>query len=188
MLVSDGYAALSMRKIAQKAGYSATAIYLHFAGKDALIHDLIDEGMTLLYERLKGAGHEGSLEERLRRLCHAYISFGKENPEYYEVMFLLHPDRMERYPPDKYRRARRSLDVITDLLMEDRFQSTRPVDEVRACASAIWAALHGSVAIVLANRLDVRIREDRFVHESVDQVIRAHLYQSEMKKRQGETA
>ena len=55
LLVSDGYDALSMRKIAASAGCSATSIYLHFESKDALTHALISEGMGRLHARLTAA-------------------------------------------------------------------------------------------------------------------------------------
>ena len=40
LFVSEGYEAVTMRKIAEKIEYSATAIYLHFADKDALVTEL----------------------------------------------------------------------------------------------------------------------------------------------------
>jgi AcrR family transcriptional regulator len=35
-----GYEAVSMRRIADKIGYSPTTIYLHFADKEALVREL----------------------------------------------------------------------------------------------------------------------------------------------------
>lgn len=55
LLVQEGYKALSMRTIADAIGYSATSIYLHFDGKDALLHALIHEGMMALRDRLRDA-------------------------------------------------------------------------------------------------------------------------------------
>ncbi|HRK73558.1 MAG TPA: TetR/AcrR family transcriptional regulator, partial [Rhodothermales bacterium] len=104
LLIQDGYQNLSMRKIANAIGYSATSIYLYFENKDNLVHALIDEGMEKMQQLLLGI--DNLLTDplkALRELCNRYVAFGLENPEYYEVMFQLHPARMARYPVEKYR-------------------------------------------------------------------------------------
>ena len=40
LFVELGYEGVSMRKVAQRINYSPTAIYLHFADKEALFHEL----------------------------------------------------------------------------------------------------------------------------------------------------
>ncbi len=169
LLVEEGYKNLSMRKIARAIGYSATSIYLHFENKDALIHALIEEGMDRLLALLKDAEaqHADDPVARLRGLCRCFVDFGLENPEYYEVMFMLHPELMERYPAEKYRRARRNLDVIAATLADGVAQGVFAVSHVRVGASAIWSALHGAVSLLLARRIDVRIERVAFIEATI---------------------
>lgn len=179
LLVQEGYQNLSMRKIARAINYSATSIYLHFDSKDALLHALIDEGMTRLYEALtEAASQHPEPVERLKALCKQFITFGLENPEYYEIMFLLHPEHMERYPAEKYRRARRNLDVIaatlSDGIEQERFQS----DDPRVAASAVWASLHGAVSLLLAERVDIRIDREAFIETTIRQTINGYIHPS----------
>jgi AcrR family transcriptional regulator len=174
LLVTDGYTNLSMRKIAGRIGYSATAIYLHFEGKDALVHALIDEGMEKLYRRLKAVVPGNHLpEDRLRAVCGAYVLFGLENPEYYEIMHLLHPERMGRYPAEKYRKARRSLDYIQDILAGGVQIGSFVVDSVAVSAAAIWSMLHGAVSLLISKRMDVRIDRTELVSAVVAHVVRS---------------
>jgi len=177
LLVQDGYASLSMRKIARAIGYSATSIYLYFENKDALFHALIDEGMEQLYDELKvvDAAHAESPRARLRALCRRYVEFGLENQEYYEIMFLLRPERMERYPADKYRRARRNLDIMAAALADGVEQGVMHTDDPRVSASVIWAALHGTVSLQLSRRVDIRIERDAFIDAAIDQALRGVL-------------
>ena len=42
LFVSEGYEAVSMRKIADRIEYSPTAIYLHFKDKEAVMRELCD--------------------------------------------------------------------------------------------------------------------------------------------------
>jgi len=174
LLVQEGYQALSMRKIADAIGYSATSIYLHFDGKDALLHTLIHEGMMELRDRLDDTAseHPEAPVERLRALCECFVEFGLENPEYYEIMFQLRPERMERYPPEKYRAARQNLEFFAQALEAGAEQGIFQVDDSQVSASTIWASLHGTVSLLLAERVDVRIDPDMFIDTAIRQVIR----------------
>lgn len=163
LLLDGGVAALSMRRIASRVGCSATALYLHFDSKDALLHALIEEGLSLLYEELNRVGrlHE-SPRKRLRVQCKAYINFGLAHPAYYEVMFLLHPRHMQRYPADKYREARRNLDVLSETLTH------LGVSDPRLGAQLAWATLHGLVSLLLTHRIDVRIQPEVLIETTLN--------------------
>ncbi|MEZ4701191.1 MAG: TetR/AcrR family transcriptional regulator [Rhodothermales bacterium] len=175
LLHRGGYAGLSMRNIARSIGYSATSIYLYFENKEALFNALIDEGMALLYEDLGAAWQAaaGDVDAQFQELCARYIRFGLRWPEYYEIMFLLHPERNARFPKDMYRRARRNLDFMVDVLREGRRQGVFQVDDIRVAASAIWASLHGAVSLLLAQRVDVGIPHEAFIDSIVHQQVRA---------------
>ena len=171
LLVADGYDALSMRKIAGSVGCSATSIYLHFDNKDALTHALISEGMDRLHDALTAAAEGvGAPAERLVALSRAYVRFGLENPEYYEVMFQLHPERMARYPAEDYRRARRSVELFGETieagLADGALAAPNPPD---VAAAVLWTALHGLVSLHLARRIDVRLAGDDLVDAAVRQ-------------------
>lgn len=173
-LVQEGYQNLSMRKIADAIGYSATSIYLYFDSKDALLHALIHEGMMWLRDQLHETAvqHPDAPVRRLRALCRCFVEFGLDNPEYYEIMFQLRPERMERYPPEKYRQARENLDYFARALDEGVEQGIFEVDDANVSASTVWASLHGTISLLLADRIDVRIDPDTFIDTSIRQAIR----------------
>ncbi len=167
LLVADGYDNLSMRKIARAVGCSATSIYLHFENKDALIHALIYEGMERLHERLVEASDEAEPLARLNALAHAYVRFGLENPEYYQVMFQLHPQRMERYPVENYRRARLNLEIHAQALADGVKAGVFDVESADTGAHVLWTALHGLVSLLLAERVDVKVADETFIDAAV---------------------
>lgn len=173
LLVRDGYQRLSMRRIARAMGYSATSIYLHFEDKDALFHTLIDEGFERLREVLRRASetHADDPVRRLEALCRGFVDFGLENPEYYEIMFMLHPEHMERYPAEKYRRARRNLELLIETLASGAEKGLFGIKEPHVSASTIWASLHGIVSLLIARRIDVRIDRDAFIETALQQTI-----------------
>lgn len=177
LLVQDGYKSLSMRKIAREIDYSATSIYLYFDNKDALFHALIDEGMEHLLVALKQAetDNPGDAPTRLQAICRQYIDFGLSNPEYYEVMFMLHPEHMQRYPAEKYRRARRNLDLIAAVLSEGVEEGCFALKDPRVTASTIWSALHGAVSLLLVQRVDIRIDRADFIEATIAFVLQGVL-------------
>ncbi len=174
LLISDGYAHLSMRKIAREIGYSATTIYLHFKNKDQLVHTLIEEGVSRLHRRLLSRSNQNGegVRKRLRNLCSEYVVFGLDNPEYYEIMYMLHPENLARYPADKYRRARKNLELLASVYQEgvdgNVFQRLDPM----LAASVIWSHMHGVVSLMLSERFDARLDKDRVIGESIERVIR----------------
>jgi AcrR family transcriptional regulator len=169
-LVREGYRDLSMRDVARAVGCSVSSIYLYFAGKDALVHALMDEGFARWQRRMREvADAEEGAEARLEAVCRAYVEFGLANPEFYEIMYMFHSDRMARYPKELFRRARRNLEYIGELAAAyagEAAAGTAP-DAAAVRATALWATLHGIVSTIVADRLDRRLDRARFVDGAI---------------------
>ncbi|MDP6940649.1 MAG: TetR/AcrR family transcriptional regulator [Planctomycetota bacterium] len=166
VLLDQGYTSLSMRSLAGAIGCTPTTIYLYFKNKDALIHTLIDEGMNMLHGKLAQVLEETADSdsiERMRALAGAYFDFGLENQEYYEVMFMLHPQHMDRYPAVKYRSARRNLELFAEQLPEG---PSRPVAGIQ-----IWSALHGTISLLIAQRIDKKFSRDELRELAIEQAV-----------------
>lgn len=167
IVTEEGYSALSMRRLAGTIDCSATAIYLHFENKDELIHALIDEGMEGLHARLLEAVAETmGRARRLEAILRAYATWGIENPEYYEIMFMLHPRPMAPYPADRYRRAKRNLDLISAVLMEGEGKKIS-ADSALVMATTAWSVVHGAVALRIAGRIDVSVPSEAVTEGAV---------------------
>ncbi len=88
ILRSEGLAALSMRKLADKAGVSRTAPYHHFEDKQTLLCAIGEEG----FRRFHQLFHELSLKPSVTRddfegFVKTYVRFAVDNAEYYNLMF-----------------------------------------------------------------------------------------------------
>jgi len=159
VIASDGVGALSTRRVARAVGCTATSIYIYFQSKDALLHAIIDEGMLALHARLAAAGADSSSDVgRVERLARAYVAFAFEHPTLYEVMFMLHPRHMERYPAEAYRRARQNIEALAGALTEADGGPAHLAD-----ATTVWATLHGHVALWIAGRVDASIPRETFI-------------------------
>ncbi|HEX7118462.1 MAG TPA: TetR/AcrR family transcriptional regulator [Longimicrobiales bacterium] len=168
LITREGFRDVSMRMIARAVGCSVSSIYLYFPNKDSLIHTLIYEGFERWYEEsLSIARLPEPPLRRLERLSRRYVDFGLENPEWYEVMYLFHPERVARYPRELYRRTRRSMDLVVQLIMECDPERFRDAEDARIAANLNWSLLHGVVSTILAHRLDSRIDREAYIRAAV---------------------
>lgn len=174
MLVSEGFNRLSMRRIAAEVGCSATSIYLYFENKDALLHALIDEGFELFYTLIRTTVKAGDpAEKKLETLCLTFIDFGLSNPEYYEIMFLIHPANITRFPVENFRRARRPVNMLIDTLNEGSEAGLFETENPGLTAHVIWSALHGAVTAILTNRMDAGIGRKQFIDAVITHMMRS---------------
>ncbi|WP_100642870.1 TetR/AcrR family transcriptional regulator [Alteromonas facilis] len=89
MLKADGIEALSMRKLADAVGVSRTALYHHFADKNALLCALAEQGFVRWREEAEKvfAREDLSNHEKVRQFVRDYIHYAADNPQLYELMF-----------------------------------------------------------------------------------------------------
>lgn len=174
LLLEKGFDRMSMRKIAASVGCSATSIYLYFKNKDDLLHALIEEGFDLLHQELTsidGNLYPSGSEAHIEALCRTFIRFGMENPEYYEIMFQLHPKHMRRYPVEKYRKARRNIDLIMNSLEQGHEQKVFHIPDARLVSNVILSTLHGGISLMNAGRIDARVHRESYVETIIQSVL-----------------
>jgi AcrR family transcriptional regulator len=154
LFASEGYEAVTMRRIAEKIEYSPTAIYLHFKDKRAVLVELCDLDFLSLAKELHKIGRIEDPIERLRRTGEAYVRFGLEYPNHYRLMFMTpHPEQME----DDSRIARGNpeedawaflRDTVAEAIAAGRLRPE--VQDPDLVAQAFWAAVHGVISLRIA--------------------------------------
>ncbi|MFG1477479.1 TetR/AcrR family transcriptional regulator [Xanthobacter sp. V4C-4] len=88
IVLHEGFAALTMRRIAGAAGYSPAALYLHFESREAIARELGGAGMRSLHAHLSRAAREADPLRRLSALGAAYVAFARAEPETYRLIFM----------------------------------------------------------------------------------------------------
>lgn len=92
VLREGGVDALTMRAVAERAGVTATALYRHFEGKDALVRAATAHVAGGFRDALAAqVVGEGALE-RLRAMLEAQRRFAIEEPRFYDLLFVLPPE------------------------------------------------------------------------------------------------
>lgn len=85
LFASEGYAGVSMRKVAERAGCAPATIYAFFPGKRRLLHQ-IWEGVFEDLGRELNSSYAGAAD--LEKLCLTYIDFWLGRPDDYRAIFL----------------------------------------------------------------------------------------------------
>lgn len=152
IFVEEGYEAVTMRRIADKIEYSATAIYSHFKDKDSLIRAITYSDFRALTERLHDIGDVTDPVERMRRIAHLYVDFGVNNSNQYRLIFMsssgpLYDEEFRedvRGNPDKDAYAW-IIKTMTDALKEGAISI--PEGKLELYAQTLWSAFHGLIAL-----------------------------------------
>lgn len=175
-LFNEGYSSLSMRKIAKQVGASATSIYLYFENKDHLVHTLIEESVEELSVAIEqGAAKHHSTIDKFEAIIRAHVDFAFNNPEKYQVIYMVQSSKMSRYPKEKFRKARRGYALLESVIHDGIKEGLMELDEPMIAAYSIWAQLHGVISVVLNQRLDSRIERDKFIDESLEHIVQGFL-------------
>ena len=146
--------AVSVRAVANEVGLTPPAIYRYFPDKDHLIFEVCGRHFDRLDDDAVApvlAEGLGPLET-LRRICHAYVRFGLEDPEHYRVMFMGHA----QHTPELYAEERiletGALGEVIALVQEtmDAGLVRDDAGDAVMVTMVIWSALHGIVATAVA--------------------------------------
>lgn len=172
LLIEDGFGKLSMRKIARRANVTATSIYLHFDNKDELLLALVQESIESLKKVLLSV-IDDSLDAitQLQQLAKAYIQYAIDHPKEYEIIYMVRPEEMPKYPKEKFREIRSVYELLANIIQRGKLAGNLEVENHLTGTYSVWAQLHGVVSVILNKRLDTRIPRDQFIEQSVTHII-----------------
>ncbi|MFF2088076.1 TetR/AcrR family transcriptional regulator [Nocardia sp. NPDC058176] len=152
---SDGFDGITMRSVADRVGYTVPIVYQYFAGKRALLLDLVDVGFTELAEHLDRARcptiqqREGGL---LPATAMAYWQFAMADPHLYRLMHTL--PEVPFGTADTSAPARACFEALRRAVAPEPGRQVHEwAHDEDAAADLLWAQLHGLVGLVLDGRV-----------------------------------
>jgi AcrR family transcriptional regulator len=145
---TEGWSAVTVRKVAQSIGYTAPIIYEHFGSKDDMLRAILSDSHKLLFEQVNEAV-QGQTEprERLRAMCLAYWKFAFDTPELYKLMHGMDGARCADKAPMIHAQY-----IVTFVGNElTRFNPERiNASNAEAHVVEAWSMLHGLIALELS--------------------------------------
>jgi AcrR family transcriptional regulator len=158
--LQEGIEAVSMRKVADRVGVSAPAIYRHFENKNALLSEIVIQGLKILEGYLQPAFDEGSPRERLVRMIEGYLEFALAEPKYFDFAFLTPSREIDRLADElakpNLETFRVAIDVVGECIRDGTFA---PGDSLET-GIMVWAEAHGLVTLFRTGRFGAN--EDAF--------------------------
>lgn len=89
LIKKGGLGEISLRKVAELAGYSTTVVYSLFDDKAMLISQAMGEDLQELTNAMRRAGEAHSQPlDRIRAMGRAYVDFGLKHPDEYAFVFM----------------------------------------------------------------------------------------------------
>ena len=153
MIRTDGVEGLTLREIGTRLGVSRTALYRHFADKNALLEEVATEGFRTLRQELLGAWDAGGRGlAGFDQMGAAYVRFAVANPSHYRVMFgkFVEPSG---HLPELETEAAGALHALVDALIALQREGLVRADEPMTQARFVWALVHGVAMLAIDGQL-----------------------------------
>ena len=155
-----GYEATTIRRIADRVGVSAPALYLYFQDKEQMMLALCDQTFAVLIESISEIENTVTdPRERIRRFGEAYLKFGLAHPDEYKLIFLGTniPESIRklghRMPTDDPSRpgigGALVFQRLVTMLVEAKEGGLKLNYPPDTCAELCWMGIHGVVAALI---------------------------------------
>jgi AcrR family transcriptional regulator len=150
----DGWASVTVRRLAQEIEYSQPVLYAHFENRDTIVGAVALQGFGELGPALRASVRPAATPaEAMEDVAIAYLAFAFERPALYEAMFTL---------PTGLRFAKSD----TPQVLRETFGSMLVVvepfcDNAELGTETFWAALHGLAELERHGRIRAACREQR---------------------------
>lgn len=153
LFVEDGFVKVTIRRIAEKIEYSPATIYLYFKDKNEILSALCAEGFDKFFKMQQTILSIKDPWERLRRHGELYISFAMENPEYYDLMFIMKAPVEELKTKNGWELGMRSFEFLKENVRACVEAGYLPKADLDTAAFAIWSCTHGILSLVIRDRV-----------------------------------
>ena len=143
LMLESGSANFSIRRLAQRCGYTAPTIYHYFGDKEGVVAALLEERFTRLLESVRQEEMGPDPVDNLRRMVQSFAEFGEQNPTFYRLVAAGRSDGTDRTPP-----AAEAALALLEKPWQDLAEAGRLYcGDPRAAGQSLWALLHGMTAL-----------------------------------------
>lgn len=176
LILEKGFDNMSLRNLANRVGMSATNLYYYYSGKDEIYLNIQIRGFEMLQEKLEAVpASVTDPHDTLERTLKAYLEFGFDNPDYYQIMLNSNSPRYLEYKqtndaiePVAFAAKQAAINSIAAPLKQIRqILVNKGKYEEKAIflkGYQIWITLHG---IVTLNNRKILLELDEVVPEEL---------------------
>jgi AcrR family transcriptional regulator len=170
----EGVEGLTLREIGARLGVSRTALYRHFADKEALLAAVATEGFRTLRQRLVTAWEEGRDRAAFEGMGVAYVGFAVANPAHYRVMFGsalgASADNAKAIACDLSAEAEGAFQALVDALAALQRDAIVREEDTLTMARFVWSVVHGVAMLGLDGQLREPGAVERLTHYAIERL------------------
>ncbi|GAB3348015.1 TetR/AcrR family transcriptional regulator [Micromonospora halotolerans] len=145
---SEGWDAVTTRRLAAEIEYSQPVLYSHFKGKDAIMAAVAVEGSGELAVELAAARAAATdPRQAVAGIATAYTEFAERRPALYDAIFIL---------PTSLPFASQDVPVELARAFAELAETLRPFagdDDLETFTETFWSGMHGLVTLMRTGRL-----------------------------------
>ncbi|TQR99460.1 TetR/AcrR family transcriptional regulator [Paenibacillus ottowii] len=176
LFLNQGYAEVSMRKIADQIEYSPTTIYHYFSNKEAVVRELLLEGNALFLKALQQRAEEAQAAgldalDSLKTVSDAYVRFGMANPEYYNILFISDLESVSLVSLIDSGRFK-GFELLETGLKAAMEEGCIIQGDEHLIARSVWSMLHGLTSLLLNFELPMAKSNDELISFTIDTFFR----------------
>ncbi len=160
LFLEQGYDATTIRRIADRVGVSAPALYLYFPDKEQMMLALCDQTFGHLLRAVEEIEKTVTdPRQRIRRFGEAYLKFGLEHPDEYRLIFIGNnvPESVRkvghRMPTDDPTRPGVGGALVFQRLVAAFVEAQASGLALNyapdTCAELCWMGIHGVVSVLI---------------------------------------
>ena len=149
---TEGWQAVTIRKIAGLIEYSPPVIYEYFGSKEEILLELMRMGYAEQLEAVEAAAKAASgPEEALLAMGRAWLDSAFRSPDLYQVMYGL--GGVPFSPAETRKEGEKIGNVIGKAIESILRESGGETDDVEGKVALLWATAHGLVALTMVGRI-----------------------------------
>lgn len=152
---SEGFGNVTIRKIADLIEYSPTTVYLYFKDKDEIYAALHDIGFQKMSEFNRNLASINNPLLRLHKMGENYLHFGMENPEFYNLMFIMgEPMKVFSEMGCDWKAGDAAISVLQATVTECMEKGYIAKADPQLVSLSVWSFVHGLVSLAIRERME----------------------------------
>ena len=170
LIEDEGLEAVSFRRLAQRLGVTAPALYAYVSDKDDLLRSVTANELRSLIASLERLEDEPPVES-IRRFCHLYIDYAIAHPELYKTLFQFPPWEADAHRtsfgmPVMMAQMAVAYGAVVEALDQGELRPEHPL----LVALTLWTTVHGLAEVLRLGAPTGELR-NRFTDLVIDTVI-----------------
>lgn len=171
----EGFASISIRKIARKIEYTPSIIYHYFAKKEDILEQLLESGYQKLTNSLASSKIiSDDPEEKLRIMTRTYIEEALKIPEEFAIVHSDNTTNVIKHTSFLFKGAsekRKAIHMIKRCIIDMYPQNEYGEEKVELAAQSIAAATMGLTLKLIAEKDLEEIQRKKIIDYFSDEVV-----------------